>query len=67
VALVRERTILIERLSLVGKVSAFFAERGCRVVSAADTYGRILEFLDRRYWAFIKIKTVFIQRQLITM
>jgi hypothetical protein len=36
-ALVRERTILIERPPLVGEVSAnFYADRRCRVVSAAD-------------------------------
>jgi hypothetical protein len=26
-----------------------FADRGCRVVSATDPYGRILDFLDRLF------------------
>jgi hypothetical protein len=44
-ALVRERTIPTERPSPVGEVSA---DKGrCRVVSAADPYGRNLGFLDR--------------------
>jgi hypothetical protein len=38
VALVRELP------PLVGEVSATFAVRGCRVVSAADPYGRIIRF-----------------------
>jgi hypothetical protein len=46
VALVRERTIPTERPPLVGEVSANFVDRGCRVVSMTDPYGRILEFLD---------------------
>jgi hypothetical protein len=40
VALVRERTIPIERTPLVGEVSAKFADRGCRVVSATNPHGR---------------------------
>jgi hypothetical protein len=32
----------------VGEVSAnFFRDRGCRVVSATEPHGRILDFLDR--------------------
>jgi hypothetical protein len=41
VALVRKRTIPTERPPHVGEVSAnFFADRGCRVVSATDPHGR---------------------------
>jgi hypothetical protein len=36
VALVRERPILTERPLLVVEGSANFADRGCRMVSAAD-------------------------------
>jgi hypothetical protein len=54
VALVRKRTIPTERPPLVGEDSAkFFADRGCRVVSAKDPHGRNLGFLDRiRYYFF---------------
>jgi hypothetical protein len=39
--------------SLVGEVSAKFADRGCHVVSVTDSYGRILSYLDRnRYSCF---------------
>jgi hypothetical protein len=44
-ALVRELIIPTERPPLVGEVIANF----CRVVSAADPYGRILCFLDRSH------------------
>jgi hypothetical protein len=48
VALVLERTIVTERPMLFGEVSAnFCGQRECRVVSAADLYGRNLGFLDR--------------------
>jgi hypothetical protein len=40
VALVRERTIPTERPPLVGELVPSFADRGCRVVSAADSQGR---------------------------
>jgi hypothetical protein len=44
-AWVRERTILTERLPLVGEVSAnFFADRGSHVVGETDPYGRNLDF-----------------------
>jgi hypothetical protein len=33
---------------LSAKLVPTFADRGCRVVSAADPYGRNLGFLDRR-------------------
>jgi hypothetical protein len=47
-ALVRERTIPVERPMLVGEVTAnFFEQRGYRVVSAADPHGSILGFLYR--------------------
>jgi hypothetical protein len=38
--LVRKRTIPTEQPPLVGEVSAKFADRGCRVVSATDPHGR---------------------------
>jgi hypothetical protein len=31
-----------------------FADRGCHVVSVTDPYGRILGFLDRSRYLFIK-------------
>jgi hypothetical protein len=40
VALVRERTIPTELPPLVGEVVPTFADRRCRVVSAADSHGR---------------------------
>jgi hypothetical protein len=40
VVLIRERTIPIERPPLVGKVSARFADEGCRVVSSTYSHGR---------------------------
>jgi hypothetical protein len=36
----KKKTKLNERPPLVGEVSANFAERGCRVVSATDSHGR---------------------------
>jgi hypothetical protein len=42
VALVRERTIPVERRRFLAKLVPNFADRGCSVVSAADTYGRNL-------------------------
>jgi hypothetical protein len=44
VALVREQTIPTEQLPLADEVSDNFADIGCRVVSAADPYGRHLHF-----------------------
>jgi hypothetical protein len=53
VAWVRERNIPTERPPLVGKIIANFCGYRCRVVSAADPYGRILDFLDQsRYFFF---------------
>jgi hypothetical protein len=43
VALVRERTLLTEYPPLIGEVSANFVDRRCRVVSATDPHGRILD------------------------
>jgi hypothetical protein len=45
---VRERTIPTEEPQLVGEVSANFC--GCHVVSMPDPYGRILGFLDRKWY-----------------
>jgi hypothetical protein len=42
VVLVHKRTTLTEWLPHVGEISATFADRGCRVVSATDPHGRIL-------------------------
>jgi hypothetical protein len=39
-ALVRNQTIPTERPPYVGEVSANFADRVCRVVSATDPHGR---------------------------
>jgi hypothetical protein len=47
VALVRERTIPTKRPQLVNEVRANVSDRGCRVVSTKDPYGRILGFLDQ--------------------
>jgi hypothetical protein len=46
-ALVREQNTRTERPPLVGEVSAYFCDRGCRVVSTMNSDGRILGFLDR--------------------
>jgi hypothetical protein len=47
------RANFTERPSLVGKVSAKFADNGCHVVSVTDSYDRILGFLNRsRYYFF---------------
>jgi hypothetical protein len=52
---VRERTIPAERPPLVGEVIAnVYADRGCHVVSVTDPYGRILGFLDRSRYFYIK-------------
>jgi hypothetical protein len=49
-ALTCERTIPTERLPLIGKVGAKFADRGCRVVSATYPHGRILLGLSRYFF-----------------
>jgi hypothetical protein len=53
-ALISERTIPTEQQPLVGEVSANLLRiDGCRVVRAADPYGRNLGFLDRSsYFVF---------------
>jgi hypothetical protein len=51
---VREETIQTERPPLVGELSAKFADRGFRVVSVTDPYGRILDFLDRTSYFFFQ-------------
>jgi hypothetical protein len=55
VVLVRKRTIMTERPPHFGEVSAKFADRGCRVVSATDPHGRILGFLDRSRYYFFQV------------
>jgi hypothetical protein len=52
--LVRERTISTERPPLFGEVVANFCGWRCHVVSVTDPYGRILDFLDRSRYFFIK-------------
>jgi hypothetical protein len=49
VALVRERTIPRDRSLSAKLVPTFCGYRGCRVVSAAEPYGRNLGFLDRSW------------------
>jgi hypothetical protein len=52
---VRERTIQTERPPLIGEVIAnYFADRGWKVVSVTDPYGRILGILDRSRYFSIK-------------
>jgi hypothetical protein len=45
---------LSDRL-LSAKSVTTFVERGCRVISATDPYGRILGFLDRRRYFFFQV------------
>jgi hypothetical protein len=53
-ALVRERTIPIERSPLVGEVSVnFCGKEGCRVISTADPHGRSPCFLDRSFSPYL--------------
>jgi hypothetical protein len=40
---------------LSAKLVSTFAERGCRVVIATDSHGRILGFLDRRRYYFFQV------------
>jgi hypothetical protein len=47
VASVRKQTIPTDDRRLSAKLVPTFADRGCRVVSAADPYGRNFGFLDR--------------------
>jgi hypothetical protein len=54
-ALVRKRTIPTERPPFVGEVVPTFADRGCRVISAMDSHGRILYFLDRSCYYFFQV------------
>jgi hypothetical protein len=56
VALLPERTIPTERLPLVGEISANVLRiEGCRVVRAANLYGRNLGFLDRSLYFFFEV------------
>jgi hypothetical protein len=40
VAFVRERTMPTERPPIIGEIVPTFADKGCRVVSATESYGR---------------------------
>jgi hypothetical protein len=40
---------------LSAKLVPTFADRGCRVVSATDPQGRILDFLDRSRYSFFQV------------
>jgi hypothetical protein len=51
---VRERTTSSDR-RLSAKLVSTFADRGCRVVSATDHYGRNLRFLDRSRYFFFEV------------
>jgi hypothetical protein len=53
VALVRQRTIQTKRPPLVGKVSANIC--WCSVVSATNSHGCILGFVDRRRYHFFQV------------
>jgi CBS-domain-containing membrane protein len=53
VAFVRERTVPTER-PLSARLVPTFADRGCHVLSATNPYGRILGFLDRSFYYFLK-------------
>jgi hypothetical protein len=44
---------------LLAKLVPTFADRGCRVVSATDPYGRILGFLDRSRYFFL-LRVIFV-------
>jgi hypothetical protein len=59
VTLVRERSIRPNDCRLWPKLVTTFADTGCRVVSAADPYGRILGFLDRDRYFFFKVAPQF--------
>jgi hypothetical protein len=52
-ALVRERTLPVERPPLVSEVGANIADKGCRVANAEDPSGRNLCFLDRSRYYFV--------------
>jgi hypothetical protein len=55
VALVRKRTIPTDRPPLVGNLSANFCGRGCCVVSATNSHGVNLGFLDQSRYFFIQV------------
>jgi hypothetical protein len=65
VALVRERSIPTEQLPLVSEVSANFCRKRSGV-SAADSYGRNLGFLDRIRYFFFQIAPQFTHETLWT-
>jgi hypothetical protein len=56
VASVCKQTIPTEQPPLVGEVSAKFTDKGCRVDSATDRYGRILGFLNLSRYFFLPSK-----------
>jgi hypothetical protein len=55
VASVGKRNIPTEQPPLVGEVVPTFAYRGCRVVSATDSHGRYLGFLDWSRYFFLQV------------
>jgi hypothetical protein len=57
-ALKTDKQTSYHRLST--KLVRTFADRRCRVVSATDPYGRILDFLDRNRYHFLLSKLIFI-------
>jgi hypothetical protein len=62
-AWVRERTIPAERLPLVAKLVTTFADRGCRVASATNPYGRILGSLYRSRYYFFQVSSQLYSRR----
>jgi hypothetical protein len=47
------------RPSLLAKLVPTFADKGCRMVSATDPYGRILGFIDRKMFNVLNSKMKF--------
>jgi hypothetical protein len=54
-ASVCKRTISTGHRRLSAKLMPDFMDRKCRVVSAADPYGRILRFLDQNRYYFFQL------------
>jgi hypothetical protein len=62
VGLARERTLPTEQRSLSAKLVPNFADRGCHVVRATDSYGRIIGFLDQTRYYFFQVAPQFYSR-----